>query len=773
MTFVNNLFSKLAGVSPLLFYAAIFLLPLWTLPYTIFPLELNKSYLAYFLIILSALLYLGFVLKMGRLVLPKNLAYLLLLAFLISFAISALGSEARPLVFSGLGQEPSTFFALLLFALVFFLASVFLSAAQTALRGILMLSGSFVLLFIFQFFQSVLKISLVPWLGQVPTVNLFGGWNELGIFSGLVLLLSLTAFNFFPSRSFLKLFFLLLIVLSFLTAGLVNFSLVWWLVAIFLVIFLAHLYSRRKGSRLFFKAPLLVLILVLVFILARPLTSELLSFLGIQFVEVRPSWSASWEVLGASLKENPAFGSGPNTFGNLWLKYRPADIAQTPFWQVRFSSGAGFLPSWLATSGIVGGILFLGFLGLFLWQGFLTLTREDEEASFLELATFFGAVYLWAAALLYAVGFLLVFFAFLFTGAFLGQTLSRRGGASLTFSLLERPGAGFFSALVLIFLAVVLVSWFYVLAQKYYAGIVYGQGVRFFNLGDFNEAERKLLRALSFERQDRYLRTLTDLHLVRLGEIVSRRDLAPEEARAQFQDVLGKAIQNAQAATDLHPDEYLNWLNLGRIYEAIVPFGVQGAAEFAKNSYAEALKYFPSNPEAYLAQARVELFQNKREAAKAFLLKAVEIKSDWAPAHFLLAQLEAQSGNLPEAVRRAETATRLAPDDLGVLFQLGLLYYQARNYDGARAVLERAVASNPNYSNARYFLGLIYDQAGEKARALLEFERILALNPDNNEVRQIIQNLREGRGALYKISPPEPPPEKRKTTPVPERNGNF
>jgi tetratricopeptide (TPR) repeat protein len=256
------------------------------------------------------------------------------------------------------------------------------------------------------------------------------------------------------------------------------------------------------------------------------------------------------------------------------------------------------------------------------------------------------------------------------------------------------------------------------------------------------------------------------LGLARLGEIVNRQGARPEELRAQFQNILAETIGNAQQANSLNPVDALNSMNLGRVYEAILPFRIQGAADFAKKYYSDALERFPSNPEPYLAQARVEILEGRTTEAKNLLLKAVELKSDYAPAHFLLAQLEAQAGNISAAIKSAETTALLAPNDIGALFQLGLLYYQNKNFSDARLVLERAVSINSNYSNARYFLGLIYAREGEKQRALQEFEQILALNPGHQEVLRIIQNLRQGLDPLSGISPPQPQPERRSQLPV-------
>lgn len=765
---IASMFS-LRELSLFCLYAAFFLLPLWVLPFTASPLDLNKIYLAYFLFMLAAVFWFAHSLQTGRVALPKNLAFVFLAAFLASFAVSAFLSPAGHVAFVGMGNEPLTLSALGLFSLAFFLGAVLFSS-ESSFRALLILFSSFTLMVIFQFFQSILKIQLFSFFPADPTFNLFGSWNDLGIFTGLILLSSVITFDFLP-RSLFKVFCGIVLALSLVTAATVNFNLAWWLTAFYLTVLLAYLYSRGGASRRFFRLPFFILIVALFFLLARPLASNFLSSMGIQFVEVRPSWNATWQVITGALKESPAFGTGPASFGYDWLKYRPADIAQTPFWQVRFSAGAGLLPSLLAEAGLVGMVLFIGFLWLFLWQGFKALVGEKEEDSFLKILFFLGALYLWTAAFVYAVGFLIVFLVFLFTGIFFALAVLRREGAWISFSLFERSGLGFISALVMIFMVVLLVSWFYVLGQKYYAAVVYGQGVLALNRGDADGAEQKLSAAIRFDGRDRYLRSLTDFHLARLQEVLQSRDLPENEARARFQDVLGQAIQNAQTAVNLNPADYLNWMNLGRIYEAVVPFKIRGASDFAKAGYGEALKRFPSNPEAYLAQARVSLLDGNSKDARDFLLKAVDAKRDYAPAHFLLAQLEASSGNLSEAIRRAETTVLLVPNDIGVLFQLGLLYYQNKNFSDAKIVLERAVELNSNYSNARYFLGLIYDRAGEKAKALEEFQKILALNPDNNEIRQIIGNLNSNKPALFGISPPASPPERRAGVPVQDSAG--
>lgn len=760
-------FSRWGRASNWLLSLAIFLLPFFVLPYTVLPAELNKSYLAYFAVILATVFYLASRLKEGRVLLPKNLLLAFLLGLLCSLAISSVFSLSPQISFLGFGNEPGTFSAIALFVLTLFLSAVLLNTEREARGVFLVLFGSFLVLFLFQVFQTFLGIPPLSWLGADPTANLFGSWNELGIFSGLLVLMSLLFVNFSPSPA-IKFFAGLILLCSLILAAVVNLFLVWVVLAGFLAVLLAYLYSQKWLSQKVFRLPLAVLIVALLFISARPLAVEFVNWLGIQFIEVRPDWPSTLQVVRETARQHGAFGSGPNTFLYDWLSFRPADVASTPFWQLRFNSGVGFLPTLAATTGFAGIFFWAGFLILFLWYGFKTLLRQEAEISFLLLTSFLGALYLWVAALFFSAGFVSLFFAFLLSGMFLGLATSKGALKSVTVSLFERSGTGFLAALFFIFFMVLGISWLSIQGQKYYAAILYGKGISFFNQGDLDRAERDLLAAVRFDRQDRYFRSLTEVGLSRLQGTARRGDLSPEELRFQFQQTLGATIQHAQSATSQNPIDPLNWMNLGRVYEAIVPFQVQGAADFAENAYAEALKHFPSGPEPYLASARVELLQNDLPQAREFLKKAIELKSDYAPAHFLLAQLEAQTGNVDLAIESAETTALLAPGDVGVLFQLGLLYYQSQRFNDAKVVLERAVSLNDNYSNARYFLGLIHSREGEREKALKQFLRIQELNPANDEVKRIIENLRQGREALFGISPPEPSPEKRSRTPIEE-----
>jgi len=215
----------------------------------------------------------------------------------------------------------------------------------------------------------------------------------------------------------------------------------------------------------------------------------------------------------------------------------------------------------------------------------------------------------------------------------------------------------------------------------------------------------------------------------------------------------------------------LNWSVRAFLYQSL--FGLAtGAEDWAIKCWQEAEKLEPKNPyfytqegvaylrKAILGQDSQENFQKAEELFK----KAIDLKSDYAPAHFQIAMLYQQRGELNKAISKLEETKNLAPFDVGLAFQLGLSYYQKGDYQKAKEELERAISLSPDYANALYFLGLTYDKLGDKGKAIEKFKRVAELNPDVELVKKIIKNLEEGKEALEGISqtvPPQTPVEQK------------
>ncbi|MDP2930317.1 MAG: tetratricopeptide repeat protein, partial [bacterium] len=200
---------------------------------------------------------------------------------------------------------------------------------------------------------------------------------------------------------------------------------------------------------------------------------------------------------------------------------------------------------------------------------------------------------------------------------------------------------------------------------------------------------------------------------------------------------------------------------------------INGADEWAIKSYEEAVKLEPLNPITYTqwgliylnrADALTDDKEKTEERAQIMNMarekfqKALDLKSDYAPARYQLAMIDIRDGKTKDAITKLEDTKIIAPYDTGLSFQLGLVYRADNQNDKAQAEFERTIALDPNYSNARYFLGLIYDENKETAKAIDQFEQIAKLNPDDATVKKILENLKAGKPALEGVTQAQEPP---------------
>lgn len=357
------------------------------------------------------------------------------------------------------------------------------------------------------------------------------------------------------------------------------------------------------------------------------------------------------------------------------------------------------------------------------------------------------------------------------------------------------PWIVFASSLAMIFFIAVGIAALYGEAARIRGALAADRGVRSFQEGKVEEAIGHMERAVAQEpRNGRTLQTLVQLRTEKVRGLLQRASEGAD-VRQDFQAAVSLAIQDSQRLTSLHPYEPLVWRIQGSLYEALIPF-IQGSERFATSAYQRATEREPQNPAAYVDWGRAGLTftdriavlasqaqgkdredlekartENLQQIAEIFR-RAIQLKPDFASAHFLLAQTAIRLGDIDGAIASAENAKQSAPLDIGIAFQLGLLHYQKGALDRAQEEFERAVTINENYANARYFLGLIYDRKKEPQKALEEFDRIARLNPNNQEVARIIANLTVGKPALDGIVPPAHPPQERKEVPVAEQERN-
>ncbi len=533
--------------------------------------------------------------------------------------------------------------------------------------------------------------------------------------------------------------------------------------------------------------------------------------------EIAPTLRGTWNVSKQVLREGAAsalLGSGPGTFGLDWAKYKDPAINQTAFWSLRFNQGFSFAATIFSTAGIFGFLAFALFFGAGLFVSLRILLIHSVREHPLALGVFAGFASLVIGFFLYPGNFTLFLSSFLLLG-FL-TVLLRKSDLSPEFSneadessgsrswrswfdatergvRFETPWGLFLSSLVAILILAGGISFLYFQVGRARASYVLQNAAALLAKGEVNQALRDLDRLIAYDdRNFQNHQAYVQGALIQIQNIIQRA-VQGEQVQQEFQEIVARAVQRSRESIELYPEEPSLWRNQGALYEAVIPF-IDGAQNASLSSYQKASELDPLNPAIHVDAARAglvfadrippiinqgqvskderarlqEVYANTLNQVREELRRALELKPDLASGHFLLTQVALRQGNVAEAITSAEATRALAPLDLGVAFQLGLLYYQGDDLNRARSEFERAVAISENYSNARYFLGLVHSRQGRQAEAIAQFEKIGELNPGNAEVQRILENLRAGRGALENIVPPAPPPEARREEPVKE-----
>jgi len=742
-------------------YLLVFLLPILFLPWTANVLDFNKQALLIILVFASLFAWILKSLISGKVSFNFSLVHIPVLVLFLIYTASTIFSLWRYGSFWGWPQVSSeSLLSLLCLLLLYFLVvNIFEKKEIFYLIALLIFSGFLAMLYgTLQLFGKFLfPIDFT----KAVSFNTIGGLNSLAVFTAVLLPLIIILITISTER-YLRILFIVTAVFGAVLLILINFSTAWWLViAGSALIIVFGMQKRDIFDNRWLVLPMFFLALALFF-----------SFIRFQIpglperpVEVFLTHRASFDISWKALRESPILGSGPGTFIYNFSKYKDISFNQGSFWNLRFDWASSKVMTMLGTTGILGVLSFFALLGFFIFYGikFLFTKRQDEERHelywTLALGIFISFLILSTGYFLCQSNLSLDFVYFLFMGSFI-SLLSPAAKKEILLKTSSLITLGFTFAFTVVFifgLGILILE-----GQRYVAAVSYLKGLRSWQQGESDNTLKHLEKAVRVSPGvDLYRREISQVYLQNINEVAGRTDLSQEEITQNLQLYIDNAVNSAKAATDTNPKNVANWSIRGFIYQNLIGV-VGGTKDWAMDSYKEALKLEPNNPY-FPTQAGISILKEAgqdpellAEAQEKFG-KAIELKSDYAPAHFQMAVVYQAQGKQTEMIEELEKTKAIAPSDVGLAFQLGLIYYQSKNYQKARLEFERLILLSPNYSNALYFLGLTYDQLGERGRAIEVFKRVLVLNPDNSQVKQIIENLRTGRSILAGIVEEEPP----------------
>lgn len=754
--------------------AFLFLIPLFFIPGGSLYLDSTKSALFILGIVVLSLSYLFESYRQRSLTFPKH--YFLAAAALLPviYLLSALYTTPSSLSVLGYNLEVGTFGFTLLGTVALFLASAIFSETSRLLQALVALFSSLTILALFMTAKILAGgdfLALGSFFGNMG--NPLGAWTDLAIAFALLSILSVLAVGMLPMKRLIKFFLYTVFLLSVALLVVIGFATAFALtLGASLLLFLyfskveKHLplhsgEGRNKAPGFFGRATFLPLLLGLVslIMLINPTLSESRGSLssmisgafGVQNTDVRPSFSATLGISKAVLSEASLLGSGPNTFSRDWLIFKPLTVNTTPFWSIAFPFGAGFIPTQVATTGILGSALWLIFMVLLLILFFKSVSRVPESRAlrFALISTLITTLFLWVAGFVYTPSASMLMLAFMFTGIFVA--VAREAGVIGEWRVdLKGRVPTRVAAFLLMIIAVGGALYLgFIGSKKTLAAYHFKEAVDLANVvgTPFEEIENKLLRASELDAVDIYFTAISRLNFSKAQAAAAATVGDPEDNRVKFEDGVRRAIEGARLAVNVNPASYGNWISLGSVYASLVPepLRVEGAYENAQFAYSEAQKRNPNNPELPLFLAQLELAKGDVDKARSYLRNSIALKEDYADAYLLLAQLEVRENNIGGAIESAEALAVLVPSNPGIHFELGLLKYSWGDYEGAVESLLEAIKIAPDYANAKYYLGLSYAKLKRTSEAKNQFEDLLVTNPDSQEVKDAIEALETGK----------------------------
>ena len=792
---VSMSFSKTRGW---ILAALVFLLPLWFLPWGTDKIGLAKQLLMTVLVGIGFIIWLYESMSKGKVTYRKSVInigiWFLLLIITISAAFSLNSVKS---IYSSSANFVNLWNFILLGIFYLLVVNDRKNSRKVKLIDIFLFSSGIVV------FYSLLKIfGLNIFGGFTKTVgfNLMGAMSSITILAGLVFILGLGRLmleNLKETKK-LKWYKWALIgttLMSFVFIFLVNTRIVWYGLILAAIVLIVAKIKREKDVQVkSFSLPIAILVISLVFILWGTFGARI----GIEQpqvtlknlpTEVYPPFEMSFEIANKTLNQKnnlgqAFFGVGPGNFDKMWFLYRPLNLSQTDFWQLRFSQSYSSFTTWMTEVGYVGIISIVSLFIIILLQGIKRKKSFSNEIETVCLTT--------SVAYLILMWFLCSFNLTLYFALFLLVALLVRNNPKKEIDFTSPIQKALILSIVSVLTMIAMLFAGYFIVQRYIASVNFSKGITQTTIDpegleqeqiitkaqeELNKKIKILADAYNLDKSnDQALRNISQLYLNKINLALQSEDQGAQSEN--IEKYIKKMYEASSKAISVDKAEYQNQLNLAQLYENLITL-TGDAYVPAINSYEEALKLNPGDPSIIFSIARtkfseavrlasiIESIEDETEREKTIeaqgkllaqaiedLNKAITLRINYTPAHQLLAQIYDAQGKIDEALISTSNLVILNPQDASLWLGLGLLHYKNDDMPKAELSFSEAVRLNEDYSNARYFLGLTYARQDKKNEAITQFEKVVELNPENGEVKAVLKAIKSGED-IFQQAPAE------------------
>lgn len=710
----------------------------------------------------------------GSLKIPKSRIFALLGIWLVLALVSALVSANSTVSLWGRGFVVDSFATTLVVVLFTFLVATFAREQKRLVKLFLAtFAGSAVTVLLQVILYLSQKVSFVSkYLSHVANQGtLVGSWVDFAYFATCTFVLALLIYEVLTPKGFFRKLSLSTMVLSMVVLIFLNFKAAWIIAIVSSLLVFVYKSSVERSVAKFFATkedierpedtsastfPILSFLALIIglffFLSSNSIGAGIARSAGVSFSDIRPSFAASMQVMGSTLKRDPIFGAGPGRYSEVWNLYHPEGINQTQFWNTNFEGGYSLFTSIVTTGGALVGITLLALIIFSLILGFRLFNYQfpDRFSRFIAVSALIMVVAFVGLFLFSSPGIVLLVFGLFYLGVLLGVSSLVGKIPVVQFNYLRDPRTSFFAILVL------------VLATMGGFTAAYFSGNRFASITLYNQAltattpesvQSNLDRALSLSQNDIYWRTRAALFAQRFTTAAN----AQSPDKTLLQESFSLAEQSARAAVAWDNTSASNWLSLSQIYQLIAAGDAPDAYTAAKGAADEAQVRSPRNPFFVLNQAQVALAKKDSAAALDYIGKAIGLKTDYLDAFILRAQIRSAGGESRALISELSSYTKNAPYDPRGYYLLGQAYGSQKEYTSALDAFTRARGLAPADPNTYLSVIDTLTAMGQKSDALTALDDFAKTFPN-------ITGIEEKRAQIQSAALPAiaPAPEEKK-----------
>lgn len=724
-----------------------------------------KVYMVVFLVLLTVVLYSLSILRSGAVtvrIVPLILAFLTVIG--VSIVSASLSPTPMLSLFGDVLEIQTVGFLILLGAVISLFTLVGMSKrAVMIFYGALMMCTT--ILMIFHALRILFGVQLFAF-GQFTNqaATPVGSFNDFGLLIAMSVLVALVAMVQLKLSRRFEILIGVYMFFSLLFLAIVNFFSIWLFLALFSLLILMYSLTRDRfgvtaaevnhESRTPVGAIVAIVssvfVVSTVFLIAgTSLGSTVANVTGVSYLEVRPSLSATTDVLRQVYHDSAMLGSGPNRFIANWQQYKDSSITETIFWNTSFNAGSGYIPTWFVTTGVLGMIAWITFLLLFVYTGVKTLlqgTARDTFWYFIGTISFVLGIFVWGMSVVYVPGPVILLLGAAVTGCLLVARQKLTPENSRSFNLLTSAKTGFILISGVMILVIGVIGIGYKVVQQATAAYL------FTSTTDVATAPAQIERAFRLYESPTFVREIARIHLTQINNLLSVTDATAAQQQL-FQQTITAGIAAGRAAVNLDPTDARNYALLGDLYSVLVVINIEGARARAEEAYAAAEKLDPTNPYYVLQKSALAYRAGDKEQARSMVLQSLALKPNYTDALLLLSQIDIAAGDVERAIVTTQSLISLESNNPGRYYQLGVLYSAIDKRAEAIDAFSAALVLEPTYANARYLRALEYAKAGDIPLATTELKIVRDLNPDNSMVSDVIDKL--GRGESVQASSTE------------------